>query len=181
MTKIATGIEIFRNIRYARARRFEQPEVLPWDGVRNTERGPLCPQAPSRLALVQGPLAPLAMDEHCQVLSVFTPATQGKRPVMPGAWPYAEIGRLDPEGRGHVSTDLAPFGMIVPCGIRGRGVTSMQRLLGAAPSLSEVAAALVPHFEAVFGRAAAPPGVDAAGEARAAGSGAFVPGPTGAA
>ena len=33
---------------------------------------------------------------------------QGKRPVMPGAWPYAEIGRLDPEGRGHVSTDLAP-------------------------------------------------------------------------
>ena len=75
-------IEIFRNIRYARARRFEQPEVLPWDGVRNTERGPLCPQAPSRLALVQGPLAPLAMDEHCQVLSVFTPATQGKRPVM---------------------------------------------------------------------------------------------------
>ena len=82
MTKIATDIEIFRNIRYARARRFEQPEVLPWDGVRNTERGPLCPQAPSRLALVQGPLAPLAMDEHCQVLSVFTPATQGKRPVM---------------------------------------------------------------------------------------------------
>jgi glyoxylase-like metal-dependent hydrolase (beta-lactamase superfamily II)/8-oxo-dGTP pyrophosphatase MutT (NUDIX family) len=33
---------------------------------------------------------------------------QGKRPVMPGAWPYAEIGRLDPEGRGHVSTELAP-------------------------------------------------------------------------
>jgi glyoxylase-like metal-dependent hydrolase (beta-lactamase superfamily II)/8-oxo-dGTP pyrophosphatase MutT (NUDIX family) len=33
---------------------------------------------------------------------------QGKRPVMPGAWPFAEIGRLDPEGRGHVSTELAP-------------------------------------------------------------------------
>jgi glyoxylase-like metal-dependent hydrolase (beta-lactamase superfamily II) len=28
--------------------------------------------------------------------------------VMPGAWPFAEIGRLDPEGRGHVSTELAP-------------------------------------------------------------------------
>jgi 8-oxo-dGTP pyrophosphatase MutT (NUDIX family) len=33
---------------------------------------------------------------------------QGKRPIMPGAWPYAEIGRLDPEGRGHVGTELAP-------------------------------------------------------------------------
>lgn len=33
---------------------------------------------------------------------------QGKRPVMPGAWPFAEIGRLDPEGRGDVSTELAP-------------------------------------------------------------------------
>lgn len=33
---------------------------------------------------------------------------QGKRPIMPGAWPFAEIGRLDPEGRGDVSTELAP-------------------------------------------------------------------------
>jgi glyoxylase-like metal-dependent hydrolase (beta-lactamase superfamily II)/8-oxo-dGTP pyrophosphatase MutT (NUDIX family) len=33
---------------------------------------------------------------------------QGRRPIMPGEWAYAEIGRLDPEGRGHVSTDLAP-------------------------------------------------------------------------
>ncbi|MFW6730854.1 MAG: carboxylesterase family protein [Synechococcus sp.] len=80
--KSHSHIEIFRNIRYARAERFEQPEVLPWDGVQNTERGPLCPQAPSRLEFVQGPLAPLTMEEHCQVLSVFTPATQGKRPVM---------------------------------------------------------------------------------------------------
>jgi glyoxylase-like metal-dependent hydrolase (beta-lactamase superfamily II)/8-oxo-dGTP pyrophosphatase MutT (NUDIX family) len=28
--------------------------------------------------------------------------------VMPGEWPYAEIGRLDPEGRGHVHVDLQP-------------------------------------------------------------------------
>ncbi|NRF66176.1 MBL fold metallo-hydrolase [Aquincola sp. S2] len=33
---------------------------------------------------------------------------EGKRPVMPGAWAFAEIGRLDAEGRGDVSTELAP-------------------------------------------------------------------------
>ena len=29
----------------------------------------------------------------------------------------------------NVSTDLSPFDLIVPCGIRGRGVTSLERLL----------------------------------------------------
>ena len=83
-----THVDIFRNIRYAKADRFEQPEVQPWDGVRHAVRGPICPQAPSRLEIVQGPLAPMAQDEHCQVLSVFTPGTAGtsgtagRRPVM---------------------------------------------------------------------------------------------------
>jgi para-nitrobenzyl esterase len=77
-----SNVEIFRNIRYAEAGRFEPPEALSWDGVRHAERGPICPQAPSRLELVQGPLAALVQDEHCQVLSVFTPAMTGKRPVM---------------------------------------------------------------------------------------------------
>jgi len=39
----------------------------------------------------------------------------------------------------NVSTDLAGFDRIVPCGIRDRGVTSLQRLLGAAPPLEEAA------------------------------------------
>lgn len=79
---MTTEVEVFRNIRYARAERFEQPEVLAWDGKHHTERGPICPQAPSRLEVVQGPLAPMDVDEHCQVLSVFTPGTVGRRPVM---------------------------------------------------------------------------------------------------
>ncbi|MGJ7565641.1 carboxylesterase family protein [Variovorax sp. GB1R11] len=79
---MTTEVEIFRNIRYAHAERFEQPEVLAWDGRRHTERGPICPQSPSRLEVVQGPLAPMDVDEHCQVLSVFTPGAVGRRPVM---------------------------------------------------------------------------------------------------
>lgn len=33
---------------------------------------------------------------------------RGPKPMMPGDWAYAEIGRLDPEGRGTVSTELTP-------------------------------------------------------------------------
>lgn len=39
----------------------------------------------------------------------------------------------------NVSTDLTGFSSIVPCGIRGRGVTSLARLLGWSPSLEQVA------------------------------------------
>ncbi|MDE2453978.1 MAG: MBL fold metallo-hydrolase [Burkholderiales bacterium] len=31
---------------------------------------------------------------------------QGREVVLPDGWAYAEIGRLDPEGRGHVSTEI---------------------------------------------------------------------------
>ncbi len=34
--------------------------------------------------------------------------SKGLRPVMPDEPPYAEIGRIDPEGRGHASYELAP-------------------------------------------------------------------------
>jgi lipoyl(octanoyl) transferase len=52
----------------------------------------------------------------------------------------------------NVATDLSLFAGIVPCGLRGMGVTSMQRLLGTAPPLAEVAARLAWHFAEVFGR-----------------------------
>lgn len=50
----------------------------------------------------------------------------------------------------NVSTDLAPFGLIVPCGIRGRGVTSLERLLGRSVPLDEVMERLAAHLAAVF-------------------------------
>jgi lipoyl(octanoyl) transferase len=55
----------------------------------------------------------------------------------------------------NVATDLAPFGMILPCGIRGRGVTSLERLLGRPVPLEAVGSALAAHLAAVLGRALA--------------------------
>jgi lipoyl(octanoyl) transferase len=52
----------------------------------------------------------------------------------------------------NVTTDLAPFGLIVPCGIRGRGVTSLERRLGRAVPIADVASRLAGHLASVFGR-----------------------------
>ena len=35
-------------------------------------------------------------------------SAKGMRPVLPTHWAYAEIGRLDPDGRGDVGIDLVP-------------------------------------------------------------------------
>jgi lipoyl(octanoyl) transferase len=50
----------------------------------------------------------------------------------------------------NVSTDLSHFGLIVPCGIPDRGVTSMARLLGRPVSMDEVADAVEKHFARLF-------------------------------
>jgi lipoyl(octanoyl) transferase len=50
----------------------------------------------------------------------------------------------------NVTTDLSRFGLIVPCGITGRDVTSMQQLLGRPVRMDEVEDAVVRAFSAVF-------------------------------
>jgi lipoyl(octanoyl) transferase len=50
----------------------------------------------------------------------------------------------------NVSTDLAAFDDIVPCGIQGRGVTSLSRLLGRDVDLEEAAEAVTRAFCGVF-------------------------------
>lgn len=50
----------------------------------------------------------------------------------------------------NVSIDLAGFDLIVPCGIAGRGVTSIAAQIGQAPPLAEVAAAFAEEFAAIF-------------------------------
>ena len=52
----------------------------------------------------------------------------------------------------NVSTDLAHFGLIVPCGIADRGVTSLGELLGAPPSMIAVEDTAIASFAAVFGQ-----------------------------
>ncbi|MGB2717264.1 MAG: lipoyl(octanoyl) transferase LipB [Vicinamibacterales bacterium] len=51
----------------------------------------------------------------------------------------------------NVNTDLSYFDLIVPCGIRDRGVTSLERLLGRTVELATVEDAIVTAFSEVFG------------------------------
>lgn len=52
----------------------------------------------------------------------------------------------------NVGTDLSYFDLIVPCGIAGRGVTSLERLTGRSIPLPEVARRAAEHLGAVYGR-----------------------------
>ena len=58
------------------------------------------------------------------------------------------------------STDLSHFGLIVPCGINDRGVTSLARL-GCAARREDVEARIISHFADVFDRVAIDPIVPA--------------------
>jgi lipoyl(octanoyl) transferase len=51
----------------------------------------------------------------------------------------------------NVTTDLRDFDLIVPCGIRDRGVTSMEAEVDPAPSMEQMANSVARHFGRVFG------------------------------
>lgn len=52
----------------------------------------------------------------------------------------------------NVSTDLSYFTGIIPCGLRQVSMTSIERLVGRAPSLPEIAAVCARHFGQIFDR-----------------------------
>ena len=86
----------------------------------------------------------------------------GRIPGLTGVWvgqeKIAAIGvRLSRWVTSHgfalnVNTDLRGFDMIVPCGIRDKGVTSLQRLLGHDVPMAEVIPRVAHHFGVVFDR-----------------------------
>ena len=52
----------------------------------------------------------------------------------------------------NVATDLSRFGLIVPCGIADKSVTSMERVLGRRVAMHEVAKTVASRFAEIFGR-----------------------------
>jgi lipoyl(octanoyl) transferase len=52
----------------------------------------------------------------------------------------------------NANPDLADFDLIVPCGIRDRGVTSIERLLGTAPPMDDVAGRVADSFSRHYAR-----------------------------
>lgn len=50
----------------------------------------------------------------------------------------------------NVCPNLSHFGLIVPCGYKDRGVTSMERVLGRAPKMEEVREGAARHWAEVF-------------------------------
>jgi lipoyl(octanoyl) transferase len=91
----------------------------------------------------------------------------GRKPPYTGVWvgdvKIAAIGVKFNRGRKNrgyitshgfalnVNTDLRYFNLIIPCGIREYGVTSMEQLLGHPVDMDEVMDHVVKGFEEVFG------------------------------
>jgi lipoyl synthase len=83
-----------------------------------------------------------------------------RQPGLTGVWmgedKLAAIGVRVARGRTrhgfaiNIDPDLSMFDHIVPCGIRGKGVTSVAKLLGAAPPMREVVDRVVEHFALEF-------------------------------
>jgi para-nitrobenzyl esterase len=128
-----------RGIRYGRAPRFAAPQpIAPWlDVLDATARGPACPQLPSRLEFVTGPVVDgLPMSEDCQVLSVTAPSGADGLPVMVwlhggayvsggGEAPKYEADALAQRGRVvvvRVSYRLGVFGYLSPSGVDNLGL-----------------------------------------------------------
>ncbi len=52
----------------------------------------------------------------------------------------------------NVTTDLNYFQLIIPCGIRNHGVTSLQKIIGSPVEMRDTAESVTRHFGEVFGR-----------------------------
>jgi lipoyl(octanoyl) transferase len=96
----------------------------------------------------------------CADFGVLTQRSAGRAGVWTSGSPEKKVAALGVHvSRGvtshgfalNVTTDLKDFDLIVPCGIRDRGVTSIEVEADAAPSLEDAANQVVRHFGRVFG------------------------------
>ncbi len=51
----------------------------------------------------------------------------------------------------NISSDLSFFNGIIPCGIQGKGVTSIEKEIGEIPDFTEVKSLILFHFQELFG------------------------------
>jgi lipoyl(octanoyl) transferase len=82
---------------------------------------------------VDAPSVPLPVDEKLGALGVHL-----SRWITSHGFAY------------NVSTDLRFYDLIVPCGIVGKGVTSLERILGRGVEPAQVSPRLISHFAEVF-------------------------------
>lgn len=159
--------------RNARSNVLETAEALAAKGVELFETGrggDVTYHGPGQL--VGYPIIELPVDRHdvhryvrdleevlIQAVSDFG-ITASRIPGLTGIWvgdtKLAAIGvRISRWVTSHgfalnVSTDLSHFGLIVPCGISDKGVTSMERLLNRRVLMAEVTDAVVTRFHGLF-------------------------------
>lgn len=73
----------YHHIRYARAERFEEPELMPFDeSMLDDSTVVSCPQNKFRLGFIMGDGERTVQDEGCHFLSISTPSREGNRPVL---------------------------------------------------------------------------------------------------
>lgn len=76
-------MQIYHHIRYAKAERFEEPELMPFDeSLLDDPTVVSCPQNKFRLGFIMGDGEQTTQDEDCHFLSIFTPSRYGNRPVL---------------------------------------------------------------------------------------------------
>lgn len=78
-----TSMQIYHHIRYAKAVRFGEPELIPFDEAL-LEDSPVvsCPQNKFRLDFIMGCGEQTIQNEDCHFLSIYTPSMEGNRPVL---------------------------------------------------------------------------------------------------
>ena len=71
------------HIRYAKANRFEEPELMPFEEPCSYDSAPvICPQDDCRFDFIMGPREEAILDEDCLFLTIHTPSRDGRRPVL---------------------------------------------------------------------------------------------------